>query len=145
MAVAGSAALLLIIFRVLVRTDDRPKPFERTITDVELVWRCDTGHEFHAAGQVEARACWTCGRSAYPVTRYECPVHGEFEVSVKFKQSQAGVAEPSELRLAPRDWVPADKPLECPRCRRAMTRVPTDSRLPTVREPIPRPDRRDRG
>jgi hypothetical protein len=134
---AGGVALLFIIIRLLIRSEEPVRPYVRTLTDYELEWKCEQGHVFRAAGQVEPKSCWTCSRQAFPVTRFTCPTHGEEEVLVKFKVGDDGAPRPSEYRLwGAKDWHPASEGVPCPRCRKPMDRVPLESLIPEKkREP----------
>ncbi len=96
------------------------RPPQRKLTEWETEWKCEAGHSFFAAGQVEPRSCWTCGEAAYPLAIYRCEIDGAYEVSVRLSKNPAGRAVPTRWRLAGRGWVETEKALRCPRCGRRL-------------------------
>ena len=137
LAMAGGAALLIIITRLLVRTEEVVRPYERTVVDYQFEWKCEQGHSFSASGQIEPRPCWTCSQPAYPVTKFTCSTHGTFDVSVRFAKVEDGSIKPVEYRpLGTKDWVPVAEGALCPRCKRVMERVNPEPLVPPKkREP----------
>jgi len=113
--IVGAAALALFLVWRAWRTDVPLEPRQRSLSDVELTWRCTGGHTFPAAGQTGSRTCIYCGQEAFNITNYVCPSHGSFEVAVRFVQ-EGTVFKPGFVRLAGRDWLPAAEELRCPRC-----------------------------
>ncbi len=111
--------------------------YRRSIVDVDLTWKCVDGHTFTAAGQIEDRACAMCDQPAFPITIYECKLHGPYEVAVRFARTPDGSSYVSHIRLLSGDWVPAGEGLTCPRCGQPLTRSPT--------EPEPRGKKRSSG
>ncbi len=67
-----------------------------------------------------------CGQTAFPVTDYECPVHGVYEVAVRFSEDADGVATPAQWRLPNGPWVDAEEDLHCQRCGKALVRLSND-------------------
>ena len=129
--VASLAAILLFTGWRIWREDRTVIPPQRTLGDVQLRWKCESGHAFFERGQSDPRACPTCGRPAYPVDTYECAKHGAFEVSVRFANDPDGRAEVSELRLEAAagvkgEWVFASDGLRCPKCGLPLHRQPAD-------------------
>lgn len=121
----AAAAFLLVAWRIWHR-DEPVAVIVRTIRDVELDWRCEGGHFFQSLGQVNPRPCWMCGQTAFPVTDYECPVHGRYEVAVRFAEGEGGVATPAHWRLPDGPWVDAEEDLQCRRCGKALERMAND-------------------
>lgn len=115
----GAAVCLLALWHFWQREEVVP-PHQRILTEWETDWKCDDGHMFHAAGQVEPRACWTCGKPAYPVASYKCPGHGAYEVTARFTLDDNGNPKVSHLRLPGRSWVSVEGGLRCPRCSRRL-------------------------
>lgn len=123
---SASAAVLVLVARQAFQQDEAEPPFQRTLADVEMEWRCEAGHLFRASGQVGARKCWTCGRPAFAFTRFSCPQHGEFEVAVEFEATDPDVHRPAKLRVERGPWVPFEEGAACPRCHRKMSRAAVD-------------------
>ncbi len=115
----AAAAVLFAAWRIW-RTDEVVVSYERTLADVVLDYRCEAEHAFKALGQPEAMSCPTCGRPAYPLTRYECRMHGTFEVAVRFGLDELGRTSVSKLRLAGERGVDEKDGLTCPRCQRRL-------------------------
>ncbi len=115
----AAAAVLFAAWRIW-RTKEVTVPYERMLADVILDYRCEAEHAFNALGQPEAMSCPTCGRPAYPLTRYECRMHGTFEVAVRFGLDEIGRTFVSKLRLAGERWVDEKDGLTCPRCTRSL-------------------------
>ncbi len=124
--IAVALALLLPLAWRYWRPEEPPPPLQRTLVDVELEWKCPVGHSFRAAGQVGGRACWTCDRTAFPVTDYTCRVHGPFEVQVRFAVGDDGVPRMASLRWPGEEWVSAEDGLPCPRCSRRLVYLKAD-------------------
>ena len=129
--VAVPAMLLFVAWRFW-QTDEEVPTFTRRLADVVLDWKCEGGHTFKARGQVAPRKCPTCGRAAYAVGTYHCPIHGPFELSIRYAEDSAGVARPSEYRIG-RKWAPAADGAHCPRCGRNLERRPKDPFAPKPR------------
>jgi hypothetical protein len=129
------AVLLFVAWRFW-RKDEQVPAFARGLPDVVLDWKCATGHAFKARGQVEPRKCPTCKRTAYAVGTYQCPVHGEFELSIRYAEDATGVARPWKYRIRKRKWVPAANGAHCPKCERKLERKVKDpfSRKPQGRQ-----------
>jgi len=121
----ATAATLFFVWRFW-RDEEPPATYQRGLTDVFLDWRCEAGHSFRMLGQVEPRLCPTCGKRAYPVVRFQCPVHGPFEVAVRYSVNEERVAHPSQFRVGAGEWVTGEAPLTCPRCQRPLGRVRKD-------------------
>ena len=135
MVVISVAVLLFVLWRFW-QPAEVVLPRERTITDVEFVYKCERNHTFRALGQVGPRTCPICKQPAYPRCKYACETHGTFEVALDFGVGADGVPKVTRLRLPGRDWVAVDKPLRCPRCNRELKRVPEDPlNLPRRRIP----------
>lgn len=126
LAITIAALFLPAMWHVSRREREDESPVFRTLTDVELKWKCEAGHTFRAAGQVGPRLCWTCDRDAYPVTQRVCPVHGSFQVVVQFADGEDGVPRMSKLRFFGQDWVTVEDGLVCPRCSRRLAYQPPD-------------------
>lgn len=105
----------------------------RSVSHVDLPWRCEAGHSFTAQGQTGDRLCASCAMPAYPVATYECKQHGPFEVAVKLKQVSDAVSVASQWRLGKGDWVPVESDLHCPRCETVLVRRPADPGEAAVR------------
>jgi hypothetical protein len=137
LTVTGGVAILIIFTRQMVRTEEPIRPLERTLTDYELEWKCEQGHTFRAAGQVDPKVCWTCGQPSFPVAKFGCAAHGQYDVLVRFTVAEDGVPKPAEYRLwGTKEWTPAAEGVHCPRCRKPMDRVPAESLIPEKkREP----------
>ena len=67
-----------------------------------------------------------CGQTAFPVTDYECPVHGVYKVDVRFADGTGGEATPAQWRLPGEQWVEAEEGLHCRRCGKALVRMAND-------------------
>ena len=126
-----SSSYLFLAWRFW-QEEEELTPVMRSPTSVVLHWRCPAGHEFEDRGQVEPRACPTCGKLAYPVTIFHCPRHGPIEVAVRYAENAGGELWPSEYRIGARKWVPAKDGLHCPRCKQELFRKPVD---PFARKP----------
>ena len=124
--VVFSVAVLVFMLWRFWQPAEVVSPRERTITDVEFVYKCERNHTFRALGQVGPRTCPICGQPAYPRWRYACEIHGTFEVALYFGIGADGVPKVTKLRLPGRDWVAVDKTLRCPRCNRELKRLPED-------------------
>ena len=127
LAAAVAAMSSLAVWR-LWQTEE-PQPYRRKLTDVELEWKCDAGHSFRAAGQVDPRECWKCdppALAAYPIDNYVCPRGHSYEVAVRFAQGDDGAPKVTQLRLAGRDWTPIEEGLRCPRCKNRLVRKRRD-------------------
>lgn len=140
--IAGMTAVgVFAVWRVWRSDEEVVQPYVRTIFDTELQWRCEAGHVFEALGQVEPKHCWKCGRLAYPITHYKCPVHGDFEAAVRFAMDHDGTVHPTELRFPGGSWIPAEGRPPCPRCGRPMDLVSAHS-LTGLKPGQPTPDGR---
>lgn len=126
LAIVGSAAVLFFIIRYAVRSEEPVQPLVRTLSDLELDWKCEAGHGFRAAGQVEPRRCWTCTAPAFAVRKFTCPVHGETDAWVKFSLESDGVPRPLAYRAIGGEWSDAGSPPSCPKCKREMQPVRED-------------------
>jgi len=141
LAAAVGAAVLFLIVRQALRSEETVQPFVRTFSDIEVGWRCEAGHTFPGTLQVAPRNCWTCNAEAYPVRKAVCPVHGEAEVWVKFSVGADGTPRPSAYRSVGGDWTEAGTPPICPKCKREMHLVREDplaklkSKKPRTAEP----------
>lgn len=115
----------------------RPEPavavYRRSISDVELSWRCEAGHTFSARGQTSDRPCAMCARPAYAVTAYECKTHGPIEVAVRFEADESGRSRVSHLRVHGGEWVPMETDPVCSKCDSPLTRETGDSFEPLTR------------
>ena len=121
--VACGAAILLLIGRQVMKEEPAVAPIRRTLVDVELEWKCPSGHVFRAGGQVEPRKCWTCNQPAYPLARFQCRTHGEVDVIARFEAApDDGHAILSAFSTHGSDWTPASEPVLCPKCRQPMKR-----------------------
>lgn len=100
--------------------------YQRTLSDVEMSWRCEAGHSFTASGQVADRPCAMCDQPAYPVIGYECKQHGPVEVAVRFTSGPDGAPRMSQLRVNHGAWFPASDPVRCPQCGAPMVPKPAD-------------------
>lgn len=112
---AATAVVMFVIWRTW-RSENTVTVVQRTLADVELTWKCDAGHTFTAEGQVGSRECRVCREPAYPITTYECKVHGPIEVAARFSQEPSGAARVSDHRVHGGEWVSADIGVACPRC-----------------------------
>jgi len=112
---AGAVVATLALWRFWQHGDVVP-PTQRTLGEWETEWKCDGGHSFRAAGQIEPRSCWTCGKPAYSVAFYRCPTHGTYEVSARFKADDGGRPKIAYLRLRGGRWVAVEDGLRCPQC-----------------------------
>jgi hypothetical protein len=120
LALAFCAAVLVFLLWRFWRPEETLPVRQRSLSEVEFVYRCEKKHTFTAMGQVEPRECPLCGQPAHPVVKYECPIHGEFDVAIRF--GDAGKV--THLRLPGRDWVTVEKGLRCPRCNAILERMP---------------------
>jgi hypothetical protein len=124
---AGGAAVVVLGFWWFSATaEEVARPRVPTLADAELTWRCEVGHTFLANGQPGGRVCLYCERMAYPVTEFRCPVHGPFQVTVRFADTADGSPRIAYLRLTGRDWVSVETGLHCPRCDRPLEHRPKD-------------------
>lgn len=124
---AAAAALLIPILWRIERKEEVVPPAQRTLADLEMQWRCETGHTFQASGHAfneegmtQPKACWTCGRPAYPVYPFYCPVHGAVEVAVMFTRDASGREQAARWRLPGRSWVKSMSDLRCRLCERPL-------------------------
>lgn len=129
--VASLAAIMLFAGWRIWREDRVVPPPQRSLVDVQLRWKCESGHTFYDKGQSAPRVCTTCGRPAYPMDTYECEKHGSFDVSVRFAEGPDDRPHVSELRLetspgAKGEWVFASDGLRCPKCGLPLHRQPFD-------------------
>ncbi len=147
----AAAAVLFAAWRIW-RKDEVVAAYERTLADVILDYRCEGEHAFKALGQPGAMSCPTCGRSAYAVTRYECSMHGPFDVAVRFGVDESGRASVTKLRMPQERWVDVKEGLTCPRCTRSLAPIleedlsklgldpePLERRPPSQRRRLPGP------
>ena len=118
--VAGTSAILLLVVWRSWRSEDQVRPHQRALAEWETEWKCEAGHSFFAAGQVDPRSCWTCDEPAYPLAIYRCEIDGAYQVSVMLSENGSGRAVPSRWLLAGRRWVEAEEALRCPRCGRRL-------------------------
>jgi len=137
-AAAASAALLLVLWQAF-QTEEIPPPRLRSVKDVQVQWRCDSGHTLHALGDVTPQPCWQCGKDSHPTAKYRCPVHGTYDVAFQFRQHPDGRVIPVEVRTPDGDWEPFEGGPHCSRCRREMTRETEDP----LKRSGSRPVRRD--
>ena len=119
------ALVLLAVWR-LWQTEEVIVPKQRRLVDIDVVWKCEVGHSFRAAGQVGSKACWTCDRPAFPVTQYACRFHGPYVVAVRFEAGEDGVARITEMRRPGFEWVSIEEGLKCPLCGRRLVYKPRD-------------------
>lgn len=125
---ATAGALVLILWR-LWRADQHEAAPVRRLADVELDWKCEAGHAFKAPGRAGAKSCPTCQKPAFAVVRYGCELHGAVEVFARFGGNPSEPEKLSHLKLAGRDWTPADRPLICPRCTRELRRPRPETKV----------------
>ena len=125
--VGAAAALMLLLLWQLLRPEPMLIAPQRSMDSTELMWKCDAGHVFYAAGHAfgadgltAAKTCVICGERAFPFGRYMCSVHGPVEVMVRFSLPPDGTVEVAQVRLPSRDWAPRDEGLRCPRCDRPL-------------------------
>ncbi len=110
--------------------------YRRSVADVELTWRCEDGHTFTAAGQVDGRVCAMCDKPAFAITTYECKLHGPYDVSVRFAANPDGSTRLAQVRVHGGDWFPATADLPCPKCGQPLMRKAPDA-LPRAKKPKP--------
>jgi hypothetical protein len=119
----------------------RPAPtgpvYRRSIEDVELTWKCEAGHPFTFPGRLTELPCTRCGQPAFPVTAYDCPEHGSFEVAVRFAIDASGNARVSHVRFQGGEWAPVADGPRCPKCGEQLVRKLTD--------PLPRTKKKSSG
>lgn len=127
LALAVAAALLLPVVWRLWQGEEAVRPHKRSLADAVLTLRCEKGHQFRAKGHTfgvdgftDAKTCWRCGEPAYPFAQYVCPVHGAYEVTVRFAEGEDGVEIVSQIRLTGREWVSSEEGVRCPRCNRRL-------------------------
>jgi len=123
LALAAAAMIPIVWFFTRNVQPEAPPP--RALTSVTLTWQCEVGHTFQAAGQIGSRKCWTCNRPSYPIARYLCPVHGEYEAQVLLEEDSGGITAVKELRFQGSTWTAADT-FVCPRCGRKLEYAPKD-------------------
>ena len=119
----GVAVLALLFLWRVVQPSEAPGPRVRTVRDVTLTYRCESGHVWEAFGQVGPRTCQTCASPAFAVGTYRCREHGVFSVDARFIERPDGTIRPSRFRLSGGDWTPAKEGVYCPRCDRRLERV----------------------
>lgn len=121
---ALTGALLVLVWH-LWRADPPIQPYQRSLAETELDWRCDGGHSFRAPGGTGSRGCAICKAPAYPLAVYACDVHGSFDVQVEFHRDADGAERIKHRRLLPVHglWIPADENLTCPKCSRELSWV----------------------
>ena len=120
-------AAMLIGAWQLWRSEPPVQAHQRTLSEYEVQWICEAGHEFTAAARTQPRVCPECGAPAEIVDIYACEVHGEFKVRVRLGLTP-GADRPHVIALRAKegDWVPVDQGLKCPRCDRILKRPPRD-------------------
>lgn len=126
MMAMSAAAIAFFAWRWWRPAAGRVAVYQRTISDIEMSWKCEVGHSFIAPGQVADRLCATCNQPAYVVAAYECARHGVFEVSVRYTTGDDGFPRISQRRVGHGNWVPAKDPVSCPHCQAPMVRKQTD-------------------
>jgi len=126
-ATGASAVVLLVAWRTW-RPEPTITPVQRTLSDVELTWRCESGHTFKAYGQLNPIACLTCRQTSYPLAIYECRTHGDIEVVVQLRQvNHGGSTSPSFYRFwGHTEWIRAGDELKCPKCEAQLSRKQVD-------------------
>jgi len=127
LTLAAAAAVLLPVVWRLWGSEETTIAHQRTLAEMELDWRCEEGHDFRGKGHTfgpdgltSPRTCWKCGEPAYPVATYVCPVHGAYEVTVRFTIGDDGRPRVAQVRWAGRGWVTEEEGLRCPRCERRL-------------------------
>ena len=128
--VGAAAALLLLVIWWSLHAEEVVPPYQRALGDVEFEWKCAAGHVFYAPGHSLAadgltapKSCGSCGQPAYPIAYFTCPVHGRYEVAVRFAIREDRALEVSHVRLPGREWAPKAEGLRCPRCDRPLVYV----------------------
>lgn len=145
--IAAAAAAVAFGAWYVWRDEAGPPVVGRRVTDLVLPYRCERGHLFNALGEVEPLSCPQCGATAYAITEYICPVHGQSDVAVQFELDAYGEAFVTKMRVEGGDWVDVDAGLRCPRCGQALYReqgnplahlgeAPREGEIPR-RPPIP--------
>ena len=120
-------AAMLIGAWLLWRSEPPVQGHQRTLSEFEVRWICEAGHEFTAPTQTQPRVCPECGAAAEILDIYACEVHGEFKVRVRLGLPP-GADKPRVIALRAKegDWVPVEQGLKCPRCDRTLKRPPRD-------------------
>jgi hypothetical protein len=132
----GAVGLAICLAFWMWHSDAEPTVFQRTLTDVVLDWKCETGHAFRMQGHAGLATCPSCERSATPVAVYHCEQHGPIELAVRFAMKPDGTASLSEVRRPGNEWMPPESGLHCPVCGAALIRAQRDP-LAEFTRPIP--------
>lgn len=134
LAAAAAAAALLFAFWRALKSEDVEQPVRRSIEDVEMEWRCEDGHYFTARGAETPQPCPICGKDAYPIAKFQCPVHGQIDVFFRFEKGPDGRLVPTAVKAVGGDWEPLTDHPHCPKCHRPMIRESVDP-LATKQDP----------
>jgi hypothetical protein len=102
----------------LYRRDTTRVARQRNITDLTVIWECDTGERFEAPGAYESLACGDGTHAAEIVLRGTCPEHGPFECQVRYRKDALGRSRLSEVRFGNGEWQTVAESLCCPTCDR---------------------------
>lgn len=128
LAITALAAACGFVAWRLWQADAGVVPYQRTLGDVLLTYRCPRGDDFQAKGQVTAINCPNCGRPAFPVATFACDAHHSQEVWVRFRTDSDGDPVVDQVRPLPNgEWTKLDEGLKCQRCGLPMTRVSEDT------------------
>jgi len=104
-----------------------PASVSRTLSDVELTWRCEVGHVVKAAIPNGLPRCPNCGRPMVALLKFECPKDGQIDAEAQFELDESGNPVVSKFRLGGGEWVKAGAPLTCPKCGATVKRVTDDA------------------
>ncbi len=138
LSVIIAASVVFLVLRSF-GAEEPPQAHQRTLLDVTLLWRCESGHTFMEPGVAHPRTCPFCLGPAHAVAEgFFCTSHGAQVVTVKFAADENGELVMSEWRVGGQAWQPADQALTCPRCGRVLVRKPKDPF-----EGVVRPKRRE--
>lgn len=122
-----AAACAFIAWR-LWRDDGAVAPYQRTLDDVLLTYRCVRGDVFKSKGQAVPLDCPNCGRPAHPVAIFECPSHHQHEAMVRFAAPNDRLPVIDQVKLLPGgEWTKSDAELKCSKCGLPLNRRPEDA------------------
>lgn len=135
LAAALLTPLTIFGFMYLFRVQAEDEPRQRSLSQIQLPWVCQNGHEFVAPGQRGSAVCPQCGAPADICTMYYCPDknHGPYRVFLRYP-TRWNKMYPDDMymRLGDGEWVSGKVGLHCPRCGKKLYR-PSDP-IKTLRE-----------
>ncbi|MFQ5492383.1 MAG: hypothetical protein ACE5GE_16860 [Phycisphaerae bacterium] len=126
LAVAVAVALLVWCGWWLLREEPPPVARQRAFHQIQVRWLCDNGDEFTSFGAFGPRRCPQCKADAFVVARYQCPVHGEFDVRLRHVRGTDDRPVLSAICFSERAWEDPTDGVRCPTCERRMLQTQVD-------------------